>query len=670
MGTDAADFWDNQQTEEGFDSFLDSPDLFDEEDEQSKNTKEDEAPRFQLDLKTLCTKYLKIRGGGDIDEDNSAIIETSLYQYMIDNYEKVMYWLTKLSNSLTCQQKFSNLDSNTYMEKEDLIQETYARVLKTFYDNEQRLNVCSNCTHQCSEFLNQTKRTNTEKFTKKYGCRPYMRYRYTEKLLHNYMNRSLKQNIDIKLKKITNSDGKRVLLRTSESIGNGEDACELGTLLSDALSSNEEELRDLIKLFLSKKIIFTSKIANFELEPDLWSEYKEKEIVNDEYDEWKEENKKERRKIYRKYGIPIPQELEAIPKVTNSAEEQLLKDKFDLICPDYEPEPNCALEDVLPDDVLMDYLVSQGNDPEEVDNAYMESNIEFLENLPSYKEISEWKKEDPETYNLYGNYLKGWDYEDIMHMTYDPKKTEIKIVDPDYQVVPLPLCAYAEITISDFLNLCLDLKEGQNFMDQIFSHSSKVISFKEFWIDWENMEYNVAENFEFQLPKNQRNKLFKLEKFARRMLGKNIDPEVSEVVRSFTENTESILDKFKPAFIKRVKQVVEEEIEKTEFKKYISTKKIVMKVPRRKRWTYAEKKAKAEAEVSRILSDRKRLLDIKTVDVNASEQDTSLLNLSSQEELFKSILNDLPTQETVYKAEEVKILCTSQSDNLKNVLSA
>lgn len=670
MGTDTADFWDNQQTEEGFDSFLDSPDLFDEEEEQPKNTKEDEAPRFQLDLKTLCTKYLKIRGSGDIDEDDSAIIETSLYQYMIDNYEKVMYWLTKLSNSLTCQQKFSNLDSNTYMEKEDLIQETYARVLKTFYDNEQRLKVCSNCTHQCPEFLNQTKRTNTEKFTKKYGCRPYMRYRYTEKLLHNYMNRSLKQNIDIKLKKITNSDGKRVLLRTSESVGNGEDACELGTLLSDALSSNEEELQDLIKHFLSKKIIFTNKLANFELEPDLWSEYKEKEIVNDEYDAWKEENKKERRKIYRRYGIQIPQELEPIPEVTNTAEEQLLKDKFDLICPDYTPEPNCALEDVLPDDVLMDYLVSQGNDPEEVDNAYMESNIEFLESLPSYKEVSEWKKEDPETYDLYGNYLKGWDYEDIMHMTYDPKKTEIKVVDPDYRVVPLPLCAYAEITIFDFLNLCLDLKEGQNFMDQIFSHSSKVISFKEFWIDWENMEYNVAENFEFQLPKNQRNKLFKLEKFARRMLGKNIDPEVSEVVRSFTENTESILDKFPPAFIKKVKQILEEELGKTEFKKYISTKKIVMKVPRRKRWTYAEKKAKAEAEVSRILSERKRLLDIKTVDVNASEEDTSLMNLSSQEELFEAILDRLPTQEIVYKTEEVKILCTSQSDNLKNVLSA
>ena len=666
MGTDTADFWDNQQTEEGFDSFLDSPDLFDEEEEQPKNTKEDEAPRFQLDLKTLCTKYLKIRGGGDIDEDDSAIIETSLYQYMIDNYEKVMYWLTKLSNSLTCQQKFSNLDSNTYMEKEDLIQETYARVLKTFYDNEQRLKICSNCTHQCSEFLNQTKRTNTEKFTKKYGCRPYMHYRYTEKLLHNYMNRSFKQNIDIKLKKITNSDGKRVLLRTSESVGNGEDACELGTLLSDALSSNEEELQDLIKHFLSKKIIFTNKLANFELEPDLWSEYRKQVAGDIRY----ETEKEKRRELYKNYGISVPPSLEPTPIPLNAVEEKLLKDKFDLICPDYTPEPNCALEDVLPDDVLMDYLVSQGDDPEEVDNAYMESNIEFLESLPSYKEVSEWKKEDPETYDLYDNYLKGWDYEDIMHMTYDPKKTEIKVVDPDYRVVPLPLCAYAEITIFDFLNLCLDLKEGQNFMDQIFSHSNKVISFKEFWIDWENMEYNVAENFEFQLPKNQRNKLFKLEKFARRMLGKNIDPEVSEVVRSFTENTESILDKFSPAFLKRVKQILEEELEKTEFKKYISTKKIVMKVPRRKRWTYAEKKAKAEAEVSRILSERKRLLDIKTVDVNASEEDTSLMNLSSQEELFKSIFDRLPTQETVYKTEEVKILCTSQSDNLKNVLSA
>lgn len=190
----------------------------------------------------------------------SGKIEMDMYDYMIKNHDKVMSWIVDMANTPTCYEKFRVLQAYTYHSAEDLISETYMRVLRTFYNNKKRLEVCKNCNHQCKEFLEKTKKTNTEKYASGKKCIPYMFYNYSEKAFHNYINHSLKCNIDIKLKKINNDQGERMLLSLSEKSGTQSDACELGALISEIASiDGSSELREEL---LNKRLIM-----EYDLEP-------------------------------------------------------------------------------------------------------------------------------------------------------------------------------------------------------------------------------------------------------------------------------------------------------------------------------------------------------------------------------------------------------------------
>ena len=206
-------------------------------------------------------------------------IEMDMYDYTIQNYDKIMSWIIDMSNTPTCFEKFRILQAHTYHSAEDLISETYMRVLRTFYNNKQRLKVCQACTHQCKEFKEKTKKTNTEKYAKGRSCIPYMFYNYSEKAFHNYINHALKCNIDIKLKKINNDQGERVLLSLSEPVGSQSDACELGALISEIIDlDSSTELRDEL---LNKRII---------MEHDIEPMYRSKEDIG--FKKFKNQNSK------------------------------------------------------------------------------------------------------------------------------------------------------------------------------------------------------------------------------------------------------------------------------------------------------------------------------------------------------------------------------------------
>lgn len=715
------DFWEDvdkekSEQEECFDSFEDEM-KEDGVENESEEQEEEEKPIRKLDLNNLCTKFLAFKDPSEYAE-NSGKIQTNMYQYMIDNYEKVMYWITSLAKTPTCRKKFEILAENTHVDAEDLVQETYMRILKTFKDNEDRLKVCQACKHQCKEFINKTKRTNTEKYTRGYDCRPYMYYNYSENQFHNYINRSVKQNIDIKLKRITNANGERICAKMEEPVGAGEDACELGTLLSDTLGVNSEATKELIENLLSKKIVFVNKLASMSMEPDIFDRKEEIiEIPNDKYNEEHEKQKAEKREVYERYNLSIPESLRPIPKmlkcnlglpISDMMEE--FNSKFDMIPSRwpvsrvdklikqlYERAENedyikigspltkelkmdllkhyhirlkaPELEDVLPDEFIKKVQIAQGEDPELVEEAAMQAALDMMECLPSKEDLNSYLENgEYENYLNYLEYLKNWNSEEDIQMAYNEKTTEIKIVDKDCKIIPLPLYTYAEITIRDFLDLCYDIKQGSEFFNHVFSNSDQVISFKEFWVDFENRSYSIAESFEYTLSKSKRKEIYRLEKLARRMRGKNLDPVYKEAQEIFVKSAKSIVDQFSKELIAKVCKLIKQEAINTGYGKYVLEKKILFPIRRKRKLTLEERKARAQEEFNKIMALRQSIYDNETHNINAAMEDTQIPNLNHQE-LFSSILEKIPVQEFHYVLEEVKVLCTSQSDNLKNVLS-
>lgn len=725
-------FWEEEEQgeEQEFDSFLDDPEDFDEEEQEDFDEEQEDENGVEaegksgringIDLNALCTKFLSFRKPEEY-QDADTKIETNMYQYMIDNYDKVMFWITSLAKTPTCRRKFEVLSENTHMDAEDLIQETYMRILTTFKNNEDRLKVCQNCTHQCKEFLNKTKRTNTEKYVEGYECRPYMFYSYSEKELHNYVNHSVKQNIDIKLKKLTTKTGERICVKLEETVSGAEDTCELGALLADAFGTDSESIKELIENLLSKKIVFINKLAKFDLTPDIF-ESKECTLhcINDKYNEATEFQKERKREVYERYGLEVPEQLKATPKmlkyVNHAKAMKELNSKFNMIPSYWQPEKfwnkllkkaenedylkigtkltdqvkrdllkhyniilkRPKLNQVLPDEHIKKVQIAQGEDPELVEEAAMQAELDMLEFLPSSEDLKMYYENDRDTYYKYVNYLKGWGFsegsnhipdeaEDNPEMRYSEKTTEIKIVDADYKVIPLPLCTYAEVSVADFLGLCSDVKQGYEFFNKIFSSSDHITSFKEYWVSFDNRKYSINENIEYTLSKSKRKEIYKLEKLARRMNGKNLDPVFKEVQELIIKN-QSIVDQFTLPFINKVCNCIKQTAIEQGFAKYIVATKRMFPIKRKKKISPEERRERARQEVARILSVQQRIQNNQIHDINTASEDTTFSNLNAQK-LFDSILKRIPAQEMQFVMEEVKVLCTNQSDNLKNVLS-
>lgn len=682
------DFTEENEKEE-FDSFTDSP-----EDLES----EENHVELQTNLNINYNQFLK--NNYNVSEDTSEKIQTNMYQYMLDNYEKVMYWITSLAKTPTCKKKFLLLAENSHMDGEDLVQETYSRILKTFYDNEQRLKICKECKHQCKEFLNKTKKTNTEKFANGRTCRPYMYYDYSEKDLHNYINKSLKQNIDIKLKKLKDKNGKRITVKIEEPIGPASDACELGDFLADALSLNPENFKELLDNLLTKKILFINKLSNFSLEKDIFKQEDQViELENDKYNQREEELKAEKRKVYERYNLEVPEHLRAIPKTIKGIIGKPLIDiekefyaRFDLIpsfweksefweklyeiktkkdeiyigtsFKDLKKKYEINLDYVLTDQDIRKAQYESGESIDHIKEAEQCAKLDMLACLPTREEFEEFSTEDKADYLTY---VQNWDYAENVEMIYNEKTTEIKIVDKDYKIIPLPLCTYAEVSVQDFLELCSDLKEGYEFFNKIFANSKHITSFKEFWVDFENRAYNVAENIEYRQTQSKRKAIYRLDKKARRMLTKKINPEVKEILELFV-SSHSILDQFSTNFINKVCKTIKQYIIDLGYEKYIKAKKIIYPVKKRISLSEEERRNRAKLELTRILELKQKIHDNKIHSVNASEEYTVVPNLNPQE-LFSSILSKIPAQETRYVLEEVKVLCTSQSGSLKNTAS-
>lgn len=705
---DLADFSDDvSENEEDFDTDLED-DLEDDffegiNVEEDENPEADEIDENQEKLETKeVLSHLDYKRGK---------IETNMYEYMKENSEKVMNWIRLLAKTPTCQRKFQRLEENTHMTGEDIVQETYFRILKTFYDNEQRLKVCQSCTHQCKEFLLKTKKTNTEKFAEGKKCRPYMYYSYSEKDLHNYINRSVKQNIDIKLKKLTNKDGKRIVLHSEEPVGSSDDSCELGSLLSNTLGMDSDVSREITENILSKKIVFTHKLAPFTLLPDIFDrEDTYVEVSNDKYNEATEAQKAQRRKAYENYNLPVPSELRAIPKTVKINMGKPIADmikefesRFELVpsywtknqfwsklykkgeeddvikigCKltpkikqkllnTYSVDEIIPLDDVLPDEHIRNFQLEQGESLESIKDAEFQAKMDMMECLPSKEDISEYLTEGSyETYLNYMDYLEEPEY--VPQMEYNEKTTEIKIVDKDYRVVPLPLCVYAEISVQDFLDLCADLDEGSDFFRSIFKNSKHITSFREFWIDFENKVYKIGENIEYKESCKRRESIYRLEKLARRMLDKNISPISKTGLELFIGQT-SIIDQFSGSFREKVFKLIKQEALKADCSRYVTVQKIKMPIKKRITLTKAQREERARAELNRILELKTKIKNNEIHNINTAAEDTLIPNLNPQE-LFSSILEKIPTLETQYVMKEVKVICTNQSDSLKTIVS-
>lgn len=615
----------------------------------------------------------------DLDYEKTAI-QGSLYQYMIDNHEKVFKWIEWSSRTPACRSKFVILQESTIFSQEDLVQETYTRILKTFYDNEQRLIKCRNCSHQCKEFLNKTKKTNTEKAAEGEECRPYMHYNFTEKMLHNYIKHSMVQNIDIKLKKLKNSRGERVVVKLSESIGNDADSCTLEDILIDALETSTSD--EAIKNLLDKKLVFTNKLAAFELtKPVDFEEYRV--IPNPMYNEKTEKLKEETRKKCKKLGIvplrgtdPEPIEFETrVPRDLQEIDRDLMK-KFNKF-------PGKAFkfnsEDTLKERANLDhefFTINLIESEEEchdrktasklVSLAEKDAKLAMLEFMPSIQELA---SSCDDVFENYAQYLSGWQdsEEEELSMEYTDR-THIRIVDKDEKIVPLPLCMYAEVTIRDFLNICLDMKNNSSYFNRIFAGSKHECSFKEYWVNFENKEYSICENIEHVLSSSKRKRLYRFDKMVRCFNTKNMSSTYQNA-QKILKNTPTLVDKLDKNFIARVLKEIKECAIQNDCGKYVETVKMTIPVQKKIRLTPKEREERAKLELSKILEREDRIRNNDIYDINTAVEDTSLTNLKPQE-LYQALLEKIPRQEKKYVLEKVKVLCTTITHtNQKNVVS-
>lgn len=304
---EGADFEEHEV--EDFDE-IDEEDIDSEESDSEDDDEMEESSDFEENknkkIKKYETRYMVKYDKAYAADDNTTIIP-NIYEYMIKNYNKVIYWIESLSKTPTCQYRYKCLDDGVHSE-EDFIQSAYTKILKTFYDNEQRYKVCSACTHQCKEFTEKTKKTNTEKFAKGYDCRPYMYYQYTEKDFHNYINCSLKQNINLKLENYS-KPVEKTTVRLDAPIGDDESETNMNFIFESRKRS-----ADLVE-FLDKKLLFSYNLGTLDLLPDPFDKKSEVLVVpNEEYNEAYEHQKMEKRKVYSKYGLPIPEDLKPVRK--------------------------------------------------------------------------------------------------------------------------------------------------------------------------------------------------------------------------------------------------------------------------------------------------------------------------------------------------------------------
>ena len=604
-----------------------------------------------------------------------AKIEGSMYEYMRKNYKKVLYWICHLANASTSLKKLETLAQNSHT-KEDIINETYARILKTFYDNDKRLIVCQNCKHQCKEFLHKTKKTNTEKYTAGRRCRPYMYYDYTEKDLQNYINRSVKQNIDIKLRKLTEK-GVRKVLRLEETVGGSEDACELGSLLSDMLSSEVDLDKDKLEELFNKKIVFVNKLADFELDdpigfmeiPDdngnlvLEDLHLSKEQYVAELDErfdllysdthWEDLRHKAEDADIIKIGQPLTPKIKA-----------LLENR----------EESGDLDSVLPDDYIMNLQAEQGNSQEQINDAYETAMLDMIGALPSKSEVESWTNDLDQLSNYldYQNYLY-MEEESEIEPKYDDH-TEIYIKDSNYKVIPLPLCTYAEISVREFLDLCFFSKQKSDILRSTYLKLSDS-TFKEFWISFNQKSYNISESecwLEDPQVKVARYRLLRYLASERRAnkIKKKYPTKWYKTFEYFKDailkDSKSITElPFEPKFIDRILNILRGQIAEIGYSDCMEVHKIKMQVLKKVKLTEQDRRARAKEEYRRVLDLKEKSMSNQ---INASTENTFLPNLSNQG-LYQHILRTIPKQEKKYVLDEVKVVCVNHSDNHKNVVS-
>lgn len=667
-------------------------DSFEDEESWDEESTEDEEKEDGWNEKRPASIYIKDFSKNDPRfEYNPGQIKTSMYEFMIKNYKKVMYWITMLAKSPTDQAKFRILEKHTHMDEEDIIQETYMRILQTFADNEERLKTCNACPHQCKEFLNQTKTRNTEKFVEGRTCRPYMKYKYTEKEFHNYINRSVKQNIDIKLKRIM-KDGKRAVVHLEEPVGAGEDACELGSMLADVFGASSEVSKELIENVLSKKLIFINKLEDFSLDPDILNSKPQViECENDKYDANTEELKAKRRKVYEDYGLSVPENLKPIPRMVKynlglplidiknefnskfdflhcSWEKIKVKKKdFEALTRDQKKKlfesirSSLDLNDVIKDSDVINSCKSAGESEASIIAAKELAELDMLEYMMTNAEMDQYDKDEEfECIINYKNYIHGWNSEEDLEMKYDPESTEIKIVDSNYKVIPLPLCTYAEVSVRDFFEMCMDSAEDPSLIMDAIHNSDYMDSFKEFWVDFENKSYIIKEKS--TLNKEERIRDKRIQRFIARSQHLNLDPEIRKAMDIVDRNNP--VPHFSKEFADKVKLALKEEIIRTS-SAVISSQKIKMKTLKKKRVPLKEREALAREEVKKILGLNASIQNNETSNIDASSENTFCPNLNPQE-LFSSILEKMPKTRTQYITEEVKVLCTPQLENLRS----
>jgi hypothetical protein len=567
------------------------------------------------------------RSRAELDEHLKGEIQTNLYQYMIENEDKVMHWLRTLAKTPTCKGKFTILEENSHMDGEDLVQETYTRVLKTFYDNEQRLKACSKCTNPCKEFTEQTRTRNTEKCAEGRNCRPYMFYHYDERKLHNYMNCALKQNIDNKLMSLTNKDGVKIVVKTEDKIGSSDDGCELGEFLADNLGMELSAIHELEENLLNKKILFINKLDDFETEP------------------YEFENE-------------VSQFTQSVkdPFMAKVIEEEV-GSRFDLIPVGKYQED---LDQVLTDRDIKEYQYNSGESMDKIELAESTAKLDMLECMPDYEDM---------TYEMlasYYEYLQDAEYEDDIPREYTKKNTEIKIVDKDYKIMPLPLYSYAEVSVRDFLELYADIKEGIDFFKKIDAFSKYTASFKETWIDFENKAYNIMESAELSSQGKQR--LYWLERFASKVKRLKLCSRAKRMAEIFSSIPSWVEQFAEESLLDSTINVIKQYAIDAEYGSYVNTKKMRLRTEKRKRIPLKERMERAEVEMRRILDLREKIENKDVSMINTSEEDTLDPNLKDQE-LFKYLLSKIPTLETKYITEVAEVLCTNQSNNIKNVVS-
>lgn len=673
-----------------------------------------------------------------ITEDSTEPIVGSMCDYMVKNYDKIVGWMSHLTYSRINQSRGALLGFEA--DADDIVHETFVKVYRTFENNEKRLPVCQACKHQCRAFKEKTKKTNTEKYESKEKCIPYMYYSYSEKAFHNYINCSFTQNINCKILKMLDNKTKKRTTTSLDAAVNSDDASSPAQIdfISDKGVFQKDTSKELMENLLNKKLIFTHKLANFSLLPDVYDVKPEiLTVENPDYNEEKEQAKAEQRELRLNSGEPITEDLKPIPPtkdyVIGVPEADIILElwkRFDFI-PTYNESDEfwekclqsfidrdivrigttldefketygnefnipankefidmIPLDEVLTDDDIKAFAIANGDEEriddlryknrkhgksvgsfdEEFEAMREEVMMDMMTALPDYYDL-----QDDDNFIAYKKYLRDYDYEEEPEMVYNDKTTTIELVDSDKQIIPLPLCVYAEVSVKDFLELCADIKEDSEFKANVLMNSNYTTSFKEFHITFEGKQYSIEEDYSFnqagdkgiRLKMNMISK--KLDKINKRLKNNYTSEELKSIITAMTDFS-TPLDKFSPKFMKKVLGVIEDYALSHDCGKFIKSTKIKMPILKRIKLTQEERTARADEEFSRIVELRKKLLANEVRDINIAEEDVSVPNLKSQE-LYQSILDKIPTLESKYVLSEVKVLCTER-DNQEIAVSA